>query len=448
MRSLLLAGLASLSLALACSTERKPAPTATLRTREGSSTSSAELAPSVSVSTSATTTSSADVISGASTQGDYAPVVADGKLDGAALRARNHKRLHDDESPVIALTGTDAAALGERLCEAVVPKRPASTPVLIKPNIGGFDSLKDPATHAGDDGIQGRITNPEFVRGVIRCLKARGHTSITIADGWGAPHSMWVKLIARSGYETLARTEQVPLVCMCDDGVFDTQGSKPGAPFSVSSMENTNVPSLLLPKILAEHLSAGLFIEIPKLKAHRFAVVSLGIKNLQGVVMSSQGSPAHRQKWRMHAELVDYMKTIVPGSDDRALYVRSLEKFADRMVDVLEIATPDAVLLEGTPAMQGDGFQLMVPITPMIAIGGTNTIRVDQIGATFLGAFANKRLAAGLRGKQTSPLIERAGERFNVDFARTRVEGDGASAATSPRPFIYKAIAPFSIGRD
>lgn len=436
--------LASLVIAFACSPEHEP-PTAA--SSVAPTLSSSASATSI-TSTSASASPSADVVSGASTQSSYAPVIAEGKLDGAALRARNLKRLQEDESPVIALTGTDAATLGERLCEAVVPRRPTSTPVLIKPNIGGFDSLKDPATHAGDDGIKGRITNPEFVRGVIRCLKARGHTSITIADGWGAPHSMWEKLVARSGYEALARDEKVPLVCMCDDGVFDTQGNKPGAPFAISGMERTNVPSLLLPKILVEHLSTGLFIEIPKLKAHRFAVVSLGIKNLQGVVMSSQGSPAHRQKWRMHAELVDYMKTIVPGSDDRALYVRSLEKFADRMVDVLEIATPDAVLLEGTPAMQGDGFQLMVPVTPMIAIGGTNTIRVDQIGATFLGAFANERLAAGLRGKQTSPLIEQAGKRFNVDFARTRVEGDGASAATSPRPFVYKAIAPFAIGRD
>src|SRR6185436_6084242 len=126
---------------------------------------------------------------------------------------------------------------GERLCREVVPQRPTETPVLLKPNIGGFDWFKDPTKTGGDDGVRGRITDPEFVRGVIRCLRARGHTRITVAEGWGARHEDWLRLAKVSGYEKMTAEEKVPLVAMDDDGVFDVQGDKPGLPLRISGME-------------------------------------------------------------------------------------------------------------------------------------------------------------------------------------------------------------------
>lgn len=416
---------------------------------------SAAAASSSAPSASAATSASADVITQASAPYSAAPAVADGQspvsdlrseIDGAALRARQRARLKADETPVIAVTGEDPAALGEAICEAVVPKRPAATPVLIKPNIGGFDAIKRPGASGGDNGVDGRITSPEFVRGVIRCLKKRGHTRITIADGWGGAHDYWEKLIDVSGYAALAASEGVPLACMCDDGTFDKIEGTPGLPLKVTGMEGTRLPTLLMPKLLADHLNGGLFISVPKLKAHRFAVVSLGIKGMQGTVMLSSGSPAHRQKFRMHQELADYLQKKQAGEEDRALYVEALEKFAQRMSDVLEIEAPDAVLLDGAPAMQGDGFQELVPIREKIAIGGTNPVRVDQVGARFLGAWDNEKLALGLRGHRTSPLIEVAAKRFGIDLATTRVEGAGKDVALAPRPFVFKSMAPFSLG--
>jgi hypothetical protein len=150
------------------------------------------------------------------------PVVTSGVVDGARLRARNRERLAQ-AAPVTILQGKTALELGERICNEVVPHRPKETPVLLKPNLGGFDWFKDPAKNGGDDGLKGRITDPEFVRGVIRCLKARGHTKITVAEGWGATHKDWEHLIRASGYEKMAAEEGVPLVAMDDDGVFDVE---------------------------------------------------------------------------------------------------------------------------------------------------------------------------------------------------------------------------------
>ena len=370
------------------------------------------------------------------------------KVDGKKLRDRHIERLKSDRSPVTVLQGESALELGRRLCEAVVPARAPETPVLVKPNLCGFDGFKNVAKSGGggDDGVQGRVTDVEFTRGVVRCLKARGHTRITIADGCGNSHEHWQKAVELSGYTAMAAAEQVPLVALDDDGVFDQQGDKPGKPLAITGIERTHVPTLLMPKLLAETLEHGLFISVPKIKTHRYAVVSLGIKGMQGTVMRSEATPAYNQKWRMHEELKPYLHDRRQHEpEDRAKYVASLELFAERMVDVLEISLPDVVLAEGVPAMSGDGFQNIRKVPGGIAIGGTNPVLVDRVGAEYLGLWNNAELAKELGGHRTSPLIEVAARRYGVALAAPTLTGDGVSALKAPRPVFFKAIAPFSL---
>jgi uncharacterized protein (DUF362 family) len=380
-----------------------------------------------------------------------APVAQDGDVDGAALRARNRARIAADKAPVVVLQSHDAHPardLGQRLCEAVVPKKPAATPILLKPNIGGFDWFKDPAKHDGDDGVRGRVTDPEFVRGVIRCLKARGHDHVTIAEGWGATHKDWVHLVDVTGYAQMAREEHVPLVALDDDGVFDVEGDQPGKPVAIRGMEKTHVPTLLVPKLLADTLAHGMFISLPKIKAHRFAVFSLSIKGMQGTVMLSDKSPAFHNKWRMHRELNPWLDAQKKGHEDRAAYVAALETFAERIADVLEVEAPDVVLAEGAPAEGGDGFEKLWPSGERFAVGGTNPILVDRVGAQLLGLWDNKDLARELGGHATSPLLETAARRFGVDIASPAVTGDGAALLASPRPVHFLGMASFAIHSD
>jgi uncharacterized protein (DUF362 family) len=329
----------------------------------------------------------------------------------------------------------------------VVPERPLDTPILLKPNIGGFGWFRNPKQHAGDNGVTGRTTDPEFVRGVIHCLKARGHTRLTISDGFGGKPEDWQRLVRVSGYEAMAREEAVTLVAIDDDGVFDVEGDKPGKPLRISGMEKTTVPTLLVAKLLAEHLDKGLYIAIPKIKAHRFAVFSLGIKAMQGNVMYSDRAPAYKQKWRSHRELDGALAAIKRGdADARARYVAALEAFAERMTDVLEIATPDVVLAEGAPAMSGDGFNAIVRLPDNVAIGGTNVIAVDRIAAEYLGFWNSDALARELGGHRTSPLLEAAAKRFGVDIDKPEVTGDGAKLLATPRAGHLIGMAGFVIG--
>ncbi|WP_437600162.1 DUF362 domain-containing protein [Sorangium sp. So ce590] len=389
---------------------------------------------------------SSDVVAGASQRYEAGPsVIASDSIDGAALRKRHIERLEADDSPVTVLRGEGPLELGKRICEAVVPRRPAATPVLLKPNICGFDSVKDPAKSNGDDGVTGRITQPEFVRGVVQCLKARGHTKITIAEGCGHSHKFWKDLVQRTGYEAMAAEEGAALVAMDDDGVFDVAGDKPGKPLAIRGIQATHVPTLLMPRVLAEHLDRGLFLSLPRLKMHRYSVISAGIKGMQGTVMLSDSAPAYKQKWRMHRELKTYLDTKAAGQEDRALYLSSLRVFAERMVDVLEISTPDAVLGDGAPAMGGDGFQVLRPTAERVAVGGTNPVRVDRVVAELLGVWNSPALARELGGHRTSPLIDAAAKRFGLDLAATAITGDGADLLKTPRPVHYKAMAPFRL---
>lgn len=375
------------------------------------------------------------------------PVVVGESVDGAALRAANRARLAADHSPVTVLTGKSALELGQRLCEAVVPRRPPATPVLLKPNLGGFDWFKDPKTHGGDNGVTGRTTDPEFVRGVIRCLKQRGHTKITVADGFGGKPTDWDRLIKVSGYARMAKEEHVALVALDDDGVYDVEGDQPGKPLGIRGMDKTRVPTLLMPKIVAEHLDHGLYLSLPKIKAHRFAVFSIGIKAQQGVAMYADAAPAYHQKWRTHREIGPAL-ALVKKNDPRAraAYVDSLEKFAERMVDILEVDAPHAVLAEGAPAMSGDGFQVLYPSKELVAIGGTNVVLVDRVGAAFLGLWDSAGLARELGGHRTSPLLEVAAARFGLDLtAMPALTGDGAPLLAARRPARFIGMAGFTV---
>jgi uncharacterized protein (DUF362 family) len=419
--------------------------------RPSSSRSADAGAPAASGSGVAPPSTSADTVTHASAlaaEDAQAALVSGDEVDGNALRTKNRARLAADRSPVVILQSKDAHAaldLGKRLCDAVVPHVAASTPVLLKPNIGGFDWFKDPAKTGGDDGLRGRITDPEFVRGVVRCLKARGHEHVTIAEGWGAYHKDWEKLVDVSGYAKMAREEHVPLVAMDDDGVFEVQGEQPGKPLAIRGMEKTHVPTLLMPKILAETLARGMFISLPKIKAHRFGVFSMSIKGMQGTVMLSDKAPAFRNKWRMHRELNPWLDAQKKGTADRASYVAALETFAERIADVLELEAPDVVLAEGAPAEEGDGFEKLWPSAESYAVGGTNPILVDRVGAQLLGLWNNADLAKELGGHATSPLLETAAKRFGVDLAEPAVTGDGAGLLHTPRPVHFLGMPGFAI---
>lgn len=413
--------------------------------------------PAPAASAPAPAASSADTVSAASELAyDAGPsVLGRDKVDGAALRKRHVERLKQDRSPVTLLSGKSARALGEAICERVMPRRPKATPILLKPNLCGFDGIVDPEKRKGDDGVVGRTTDVEFTRGVVTCLKKRGHQRITIAEGCGLSHEHWQRVVAVTGYERMAKEEGVELVAMDDDGVYDVEGDRPGLPLPITGIAQSRVPTLLMPKVLAQHLDRGLFVSLPKVKAHRFSVTSMAIKGMQGTVMLSDARPAYKQKFRTHRELNEQIKAKKAAraadagpadpAEERKAHVGALMAFAERMADVLEISTPDVVLAEAAPGMGGDGFWQLYPTDELVAIGGTHPVSVDRAGAELLGLWNSPRLANELGGHKTSPLITVAAKRYGLDLNAVTFDGDAAVLLGKPRPFHFRSMAGFEL---
>jgi hypothetical protein len=151
----------------------------------------------------------------------------------------------------------------------------------------------------------------------------------------------------------------------------------------------------------------------------------------------------------MHKELGDALKLLTRDKEaGQKAYLDSLDVFAERMTDVLEVASPHVVLAEGAPGMGGDGFGKRWPSAENVAIGGTNPILVDRVGAAFLGLWDNADLARELGGHKTSPLIEVAARRFHVDVSAPVVEGDGAALLSAKRPVHFVSMSGFTLHSD
>lgn len=96
---------------------------------------------------------------------------------------QNHlaKTANEKDAPVYVIKRDSAEKLGYDAIKTLNPDIDKNKPVLIKPNIGGFVNIKK----GKDNGVDGRITNPDFVKGVIKYLKEKGVKDIAIGESWG-----------------------------------------------------------------------------------------------------------------------------------------------------------------------------------------------------------------------------------------------------------------------
>ena len=138
------------------------------------------------------------------------------------------------------------------------------------------------------------------------------------------------------------------------------------------------------PKVV---LDADCFINIPAMKTHSMTMVTLSIKNLQGLL------------------------------DERGRYYSHRDDLQQHMVDISKIRKPDLVLLDGLLGMEGMGAgEGGTPVEMGVIMAGYDTVAVDSIASMCMGIdnpllVSTTRLAAhdGL-GTANPFLIEVAGE--------------------------------------
>jgi len=144
--------------------------------------------------------------------------------------------------------------------------------VVLKPNI---------ADHAPDKPIQ---TDPRLVEALVLHLKALGAREIVLAEG--PPHNRDTELLFRqTGFEALAERQGVALIDLNYDDFRPVRNANPRA-----SLREFHVPATVL--------SADVLISVAKMKTHRFAGVTLSLKNMFGILPGTKyGWPKNILHW-------------------------------------------------------------------------------------------------------------------------------------------------------
>lgn len=152
---------------------------------------------------------------------------------------------------------------------------------VIKPNIGG------PAKP--NSGI---VTHPKFTGAIIDALRASGIEEITIAEGTSGGTDP-DECFAVSGYKELAKRKNVRLL-----DLYKTQYKV--IPWRYGTIK--------LPKTI---LDADLYVDVPKLKTHTQATVTLGLKNQKGLLPVEYKKEFHRLG--LHEPIAELAKLISPN---------------------------------------------------------------------------------------------------------------------------------------
>ncbi len=223
----------------------------------------------------------------------------------------------------------------------------------------GMKVLLKPNLLAARKPEQAVTTHPLLIQAVVDWLRERGIQDITLADSPGGPYmeGRLRSVYAASGMDTLT-------------------GVKLNDSLEAAPVEQPRGKVCRRFDVIGPVRQADFIINLPKVKTHGMTVVSLGVKNLFGVV---------------------------PGLEKPALHYRhpGWEDFAGMLLDLADLIAPAVTLVDGVLAMEGDGPS-----------GGTPR----QLGYTFASrdVFALDRfLAEAVMGLEPEeiPLLRQAKER-------------------------------------
>jgi uncharacterized protein (DUF362 family) len=202
-------------------------------------------------------------------------------------------------------------------------------------------------------------TSPEVLEAVILHLKKLGATVNVMENSTQA--NMTRVVFAINGYKEVCERTGANIIYL-DEDEYQTFEFK-GKPAATESPKGYNLKTFRLPLTIVkimENRDLVTYINIPKLKTHSMARVTLGIKNQWGYPQHEDRGKDHN--YNLHSKLVDvyeYIKpdiTIIDGIEGTIHGHYPPTAFADRLVKQFNIL-----------------------------IGGRDTLAVDVVGAKVFG---------------------------------------------------------------
>jgi len=189
------------------------------------------------------------------------------------------------------------------------------------------------------------VTNPRLVRATAETVLATGATPV-IGD---SPSGQFSKRRLQKTYEKAGL-----LAVSRDLGVdlnYDTSTT------TVQVPDGRRLTSTPLCNFIRD---ADAIISLPKIKTHSFQIMTLATKNMFGAIPGLTKAKYH------------------------ALHPRK-SAFADMLLDVLSVATPDLVIMDGIIGMQGEGPGAGDPVHLGVLLASTDSIAMDLAVCRMLG---------------------------------------------------------------
>jgi len=200
----------------------------------------------------------------------------------------------------------------------------ADKPILIKPN---YIDSKHPST--------GVTTDSRVIEGVVKFLKEGGMENIVIGEGSGWADTFEAFRVA--GVDAVAERWNVKLVDLNRDEFVEAYPPNPVA------LKKVKVAKTALESII---------VSVPKLKIHRMATVTLGLKNMMGALAS---------KGFMHNG-----------------------RLSKNIADLASLLKPSLTVIDGIIA--GEGHETSGnPVEMDLVIAGVDPVAVDAVGAAVMG---------------------------------------------------------------
>lgn len=207
--------------------------------------------------------------------------------------------------------------------------------VLLKPNI--FCPSPAPTT-----------TDPRVVAAMVTVALELGAGEVIVGEG---------RSISTAKYRKVNTTR------LCSEAVGMTQAVEAAGGkmlfFEEAERVEVEVPGGLvlkkvnIPKIA---LDADVFINMPVLKIHSLTLVTLGIKNLHGVI-----------------------------SDDDKLFGHSYPALPEKLTDFLRVRKPDLTVLDAVVGLEGDHSEEGTPVPMGLVLAGRDVVALDAVACSVIG---------------------------------------------------------------
>lgn len=220
--------------------------------------------------------------------------------------------------------------------------------VVIKPNI--FAPYPPPIT------VDRRV-----IGALVSLLKEVGAKRVVVIEGASVgSYMMRINIENTKNSDTMKRGMKT-LNVMELLGVRDAVENAGG---EVLGVEDAETNPVMVPNGKVLHfvdypepiLNADCFINLPAMKTHTMTLVTLGIKNLQGILNQGDRYHGHRDDLDQH------------------------------MVDIMKIRKPDLTLVDGLIGMEGMGAgEGGSPIPMGVIMAGADPVAVDSVGSQVMG---------------------------------------------------------------